>query len=133
MEYLAKYITESMAEITETPGDPKAVKELKDDGFMKFVPADRPADEQGVTYNLTYQVKSKKVYQVWAKVPDSSNYLQQIEQKKAELSASDYKIIKCYESSLVGDLNPYNVAELHAVREALRVEINELESIVKNL
>lgn len=47
------------------------------------------------------------------------------------LSDSDYKIIKCYEMQLVGitalsDL-PYDVIALHAERQKLRDEYNELE------
>ena len=48
------------------------------------------------------------------------------EQLIEELSASDYKIIKCYESSLVGSEMPYNIDSLHKERQELRDKINLL-------
>lgn len=51
-----------------------------------------------------------------------------IAELKAELNSTDYKIIKCSECSLAGVVLPYDIASLHAQRQALRDEINELES-----
>ena len=50
-----------------------------------------------------------------------------IAELKEELNSTDYKIIKCSESSLAGEELPYDIVELHAERQALRDEINELE------
>lgn len=50
-----------------------------------------------------------------------------IAELKSQLNSTDYKIIKCSECSLAGEELPYDVAELHAQRQALRDEINELE------
>lgn len=50
-----------------------------------------------------------------------------IAQLKAELDATDYKIIKCSEYQLTGLELPYDIAVLHAQRQALRDEINQLE------
>lgn len=50
-----------------------------------------------------------------------------IAELKAILNSTDYKIIKCSECSLAGVELPYDVVELHAARQALRDEINELE------
>jgi hypothetical protein len=44
------------------------------------------------------------------------------------LAESDYKIIKCYEYSLVGLELPYDIQELHEVREKIREEIRSLEN-----
>ena len=52
---------------------------------------------------------------------------EQIAELKAQLSATDYKIIKCSEYQLTGQDLPYDIAELHAQRQALRDQINELE------
>jgi hypothetical protein len=52
----------------------------------------------------------------------------QIEALKCELSSTDYRVIKCMEASLLGRPMPYDVAALHAERQALRDRINELES-----
>ena len=51
----------------------------------------------------------------------------EIWQLKDELAATDYKIIKCSEYQLAGQVLPYDIAELHATRQALRDRINELE------
>lgn len=50
-----------------------------------------------------------------------------IAELKAELDATDYKIIKCSEYQLAGLELPYDIATLHSQRQALRDEINELE------
>ena len=46
---------------------------------------------------------------------------------KADLESSDYKIIKCFEYSLLNRELPYNLDALHAERQAMRDKINELE------
>ena len=50
-----------------------------------------------------------------------------IAELKAQLGDTDYKVIKCAESQLAGLDLPYDIATLHAERQALRDEINELE------
>lgn len=52
---------------------------------------------------------------------------QQIRELKAQLSATDYKIIKCSECQLLGQEMPYDVVELHKERQAIRDQINQLE------
>lgn len=52
----------------------------------------------------------------------------EIGEANAQLTASDYKVIKCYEYSLVGLEMPYDIEELHAERESLRAKIKELEA-----
>ena len=54
---------------------------------------------------------------------------QQIAELKSQLSATDYKIIKCSEAQLVGDELPYDIVALHEERQAIRDRINELEGI----
>lgn len=56
-----------------------------------------------------------------------------IDALKAQIAEGDYKVIKCAEAQLLGEELPYNVAELHAQRQALRNEINVLESEILNL
>lgn len=50
-----------------------------------------------------------------------------IKELKAELDSTDYKIIKCSECSLAGVELPYDIVALHAQRQAIRDEINQLE------
>lgn len=52
---------------------------------------------------------------------------QQIRALKAQLAATDYKVIKCSECQLLGKEMPYDVAALHAGRKTIRDRINELE------
>lgn len=52
---------------------------------------------------------------------------QQIDELKRELSASDYKIIKCYEAKLLNKNYPYNYEEVITEREKIRAKINELQ------
>ena len=51
----------------------------------------------------------------------------EIEQLKAELAESDYKVIKLAEALAIGGDMPYNALALHQERQALRDRINELE------
>ena len=48
-----------------------------------------------------------------------------------ELTATDYKIIKCYEAFMQQKPMPYNIEELCAKRDAWRTEINQLEEELK--
>ena len=52
---------------------------------------------------------------------------EQIAELKKLLSATDYKVIKCAECQLLGQEMPYDVAALHAERQAIRDQINRLE------
>lgn len=47
---------------------------------------------------------------------------------KKQLTATDYKVIKCSECNLLGEPAPYDIKELHAERQAIRDQINELEA-----
>ena len=52
---------------------------------------------------------------------------EKIAELKKQLSATDYKVIKCAECQLLGEGMPYDVAELHEQRQAIRDKINTLE------
>ena len=56
---------------------------------------------------------------------------EQIAELKEQLSATDYKVIKCYECQLVGEVLPYDIVTLHSKRQVLRDEINRLEEQLK--
>lgn len=51
---------------------------------------------------------------------------------KAELTATDYQVIKCSEYQAAGLEMPYDIVRLHAKRQAIRDEINTLEVAVEN-
>jgi hypothetical protein len=52
---------------------------------------------------------------------------QKISQLKINLESTDYKIIKCYESSLLNEETPYDLQELLSIRKNWRIEIDSLE------
>lgn len=52
---------------------------------------------------------------------------------KAQISATDYQVIKTYEYSLVGEESNYDVKMLHRERQSLRDEINALEEKLAEL
>jgi hypothetical protein len=79
---------------------------------------------EGNTADYLY-VDSEYVY---SPLPKPNYEVQEeIASLKAELASTDYKIIKCSEAQLVGEELPYDIATLHAERQALRDRINELE------
>lgn len=52
---------------------------------------------------------------------------EQIAELKKQLSATDYKVIKCAECQMSGQEMPYDVVALHTERQAIRDQINQLE------
>ena len=78
--------------------------------------------------NAYIDVIGDKIYQI-KDVPEPTEEeakQERITELKAELASTDYKIIKCSECSLAQAELPYDIVELHAARQALRDEINEL-------
>ena len=62
-------------------------------------------------------------------IPEREKTAQEkIAELKKQLSASDYKVIKCAECKLLGMEMPYDVDELYAKRQTLRDQINILEA-----
>lgn len=53
-----------------------------------------------------------------------------IQQLKDTLAASDYQVTKCYEASLTNLPLPYDITALHAERQLIRDQINELEATI---
>ena len=59
--------------------------------------------------------------------------LAEIEQLKAQLASTDYKVVKISECLAIGSEMPYNAQELHQQRQAIRDRINQLEMEVSNV
>ena len=59
---------------------------------------------------------------------DLTKIRKEISELKESLANSDYKVLKCYEASLIGETMPYDTANLHAERQTIRDKINELEA-----
>ena len=83
-------------------------------------------EEQETEYG-TVDVKYYEICAVPEPTPEEIKE-QQIAELKSQLDATDYKIIKCSEYQLAGVELPYDIAALHAQRQALRDQINELEN-----
>lgn len=60
--------------------------------------------------------------------PQSEINAKRVRVLKKQLEDTDYKIVKCSEYQLAGLEPPYDIQELHAERQAIRDEINELEN-----
>ena len=45
----------------------------------------------------------------------------------------DWKVIKCYEAKLLNEESPYDIDELMTARQAIRDEINELQTKLEEL
>lgn len=57
----------------------------------------------------------------------------QINDLKDRIAASDYKVIKTYEYTLIGEQTEYDMETVHAERQALRDQINVLETQLADL
>lgn len=87
--------------------------------------------EMNLDYLNCYKlVKNKVVFdeEKYNSLIDTKTKEEEINKLKAELSSTDYKIIKCSEYQLAQLEPPYDIAELHKTRQALRDKINELEN-----
>lgn len=60
-----------------------------------------------------------------AKIEALKVKIKEREDLKRQLDSSDYKIIKSHEYYLAGLETPYDIAELHAEREAIREQIRQ--------
>lgn len=59
--------------------------------------------------------------------------LAEIEQLKAQLASTDYKVVKISECLAICSEMPYNAQELHQQRQAIRDRINQLEMEVQSV
>lgn len=111
--------------------DPKIgsrVTELRNAGFLDFVASEQPQCDAGYIATDSFTIIDGKVVQSWETKIDAEAIQTQIDELKEQLTATDYKVTKCYESSLVGETLPYDIKALHAERQAIRDEINRLEA-----
>ena len=97
--------------------------ELSDDGSVYTEPEVAPAQPE-----LTEEEKVEL-----ARQQQISQVITQIDDLKARIAASDYKIIKTYEYTLLGEQTEYDIEAVHAERQALRDQINALETQLSDL
>lgn len=116
-----------MAELNES------IEQLNDqtDDFYNYSSCDMPQTTglQGV--DVTYILQDESVNTVCLVVEnDKDKVNKKIRELKSQLAGGDYKIVKCYESTLVGSQLPYDIQQLHENRQAIRTQINSLESLL---
>lgn len=104
------------------------ITELRDAGFVNFVSVAQPETFAGYVAVAHYEIKDGKIVQSWTVEIDHDAVNAKIDALKAQITASDYKVTKCWEYSLVGQTLPYDINALHAERERIRDEINVLEA-----
>ena len=96
--------------------------ELSDDGSVYIEPVE-PVQPEPTDEELAEQERQQQISQVIAQIDDL----------KARIAASDYKIIKTYEYTLLGEQTEYDIEAVHAERQALRDQINTLETQLADL
>lgn len=103
------------------------------DDYKELITSDIPDFtelDQAVPY---YEEKDGKVNMLWEiRKNDIIRVSEKISSLKNELSESDYKIVKCYEASLLNRELPYDVESLYNERQAKRDEINRLVALLPN-
>lgn len=96
--------------------------ELSDDGSVYIEPV-APVQPEPTEEELAELARQQQISQLTA----------QIDGLKAQIAASDYKVIKTYEYSLLGEQAEYDMETVHAERQALRDQINILETQLAEL
>ena len=73
----------------------------------------------------------EKQKNIQEKQQENINLQAHLASKNSEIG--DYKIIKCYEASLIGKEAPYDVETLIADRQKVRDKINELKAEIATI
>lgn len=97
------------------PVDDDRVRSSNEFSSIRIVPFD---NGDKISYNYVEQF-------------DSNLVNEEIRTLKKQLDGEDYKIIKCYEASLIGEPAPYDVLAMHKNRQVIRDKINELENLLQ--
>lgn len=100
--------------------------ELSDDGSVYTEPI-APVQPEPTEEELTELGRQQQISQ------QISQLTAQIDDLKARIAASDYKVIKTYEYTLLGEQTEYDMEAVHAERQALRDQINTLETQLADL
>lgn len=91
------------------------------------------SDDENYTIRLVPYDNGNRISFKYEKVVNTTKIQGEIDAIKAELSETDYQVIKCYEASLVGEELPYDIKALHTERDLKRAKINTLETNLLNL
>lgn len=91
------------------------------------------SDDDNYTIRLVPYDNGNRISFNYEKVVNTTKIQGEIDAIKAELSETDYQVIKCYEAYLVGEELPYDIKALHEDRNEKRAQINALETNLTNL
>lgn len=91
------------------------------------------SEDEDYTIRLVPYDNGNRISFKYEKVVNTTKIQGEIDAIKAELSETDYQVIKCYEASLVGEELPYDIKALHTERDLKRAKINTLETNLLNL
>ena len=91
------------------------------------------SDDEDYTIRLVPYDNGNRISFNYEKVVNTTKLQGEIDAIKAELSETDFQVIKCYEASLVGEELPYDIKALHEDRNEKRAQINALETNLTNL
>jgi hypothetical protein len=128
---LARIISTNQVEIVAcTPQEGARMAQLRNAGFLDYMPSEQPTCESGYKAVDSCVVENGKVVQSWSIEIDTEMIQNQINELEIQLSATDYKVAKCWEYSLVGETLPYDIETLHTERQAIRDEINRLQAML---
>ena len=104
--------------------DQKGWKPVEEPNFT-----DIHCEEFETIVNIPFDAGDKIKFNCEKKL-DKTKIDYKISELKQQLADSDYKIVKCYEATIIGDELPYDIETLHEERQAIRDEINRLESML---
>ena len=86
-------------------------------------------DENYIIVPVPYDQGERIAYR-YEKRYDYQRIKQQVADLKQALTDSDYKVMKCYEASMLGQPLPYDIDAVHSERQTMRNKINELEPLL---
>lgn len=127
---LAKFDNGQLITTCAEDSDREMINTMVADGFKIYVEQEPPAVEltEFQSQELRYRDEGYQIVGYYEIIDNSPEKIAaEIERLKTELSATDYQVIKSYEYTLAGEQPPYDIAGIHAGRQALRNQINELE------
>lgn len=84
--------------------------------------------DEGYIINITPYDNGDRISFNYEKAIDYQKKKNEIASLKKKLSDTDYKVTKCYEASLIGEVLPYDIVKLHTERQSFRDKINDLEA-----
>ena len=112
--------------------DADLIAQLMSDGFKPYDESSlQPQAEELQAVVPIYRDTRERIVLEWKVEENSPEKVEaEIERLKAELTATDYQIIKSYEYALACVPAAYDKQELHTSREQQLIRIRELDSLL---